>query len=114
MGLQEVQAMSAKKIPKCPICGAKCAVDCMGRVSCSRSAESGCGYYGVPLCTHRAICRALAAKAKPKGSCRWREDEDGVWATSCGQAWEFTDGGPAANRVRYCYHCGRVVMEAKP
>lgn len=40
-------------------------------------------------------------------SCAWTEDEDGVWATACGESFVFTDGGPVENRARFCPYCGR-------
>jgi len=42
--------------------------------------------------------------------CKWTEDEwDGYWQTDCGQAWEFTDGGPAENHCRFCHYCGKPI-----
>lgn len=40
--------------------------------------------------------------------CTWQLDDldMGIWSSSCGELWSFIDGGPAANRVQYCHHCG--------
>jgi len=44
-------------------------------------------------------------------TCRWREDEDGIWDSGCGRTWEFDDGGPKANRCNFCMGCGKPVVE---
>jgi len=41
--------------------------------------------------------------------CEWQEDEDGAWDTGCGETWQFDDGGPIENRIRYCHRCGAPV-----
>jgi len=41
--------------------------------------------------------------------CLWEEDEDGIWHTSCGEAFQFTADGPAENGTRYCMYCGREI-----
>jgi len=40
-------------------------------------------------------------------SCRWAEDDDGVWQTDCGNAFVFTDSGPKENGMFFCCYCGR-------
>jgi hypothetical protein len=53
-------------------------------------------------------------KRKRKPTCRWTYDENlDMYETACGQGWAFTEGGLKDNKVRYCYHCGRVVEEVK-
>lgn len=55
---------------------------------------------------------ALYAEARPQGACTWLLDDEqdlGAWQSSCGQAWMFTEGGPAENGVRYCQGCGKPV-----
>jgi len=44
-------------------------------------------------------------------TCTWSlDDEDeGTWASSCGELWLFNEGGPKENRVKYCHHCGKPV-----
>ena len=41
--------------------------------------------------------------------CEWREDMDGLYATACGEVWEFIDGGPAENKARFCPYCGGAI-----
>jgi hypothetical protein len=38
--------------------------------------------------------------------CIWKQDEDGVYQSGCGDAWVFEDGTPADNHVRFCPFCG--------
>jgi len=49
------------------------------------------------------------AEAAP-APCVWRENEDGLWDTSCGREWEFIDDGPKENRVKFCIECGQPVQ----
>lgn len=55
-----------------------------------------------------------AAPAEPQPTCAWREEDPwgpmpDTYATSCGELWSFTDGGPAENRVKFCHRCGKPV-----
>ena len=44
-------------------------------------------------------------------TCAWRENDDGIWNTSCGLAWCFECGGlPAEHGMQYCPRCGRGVV----
>lgn len=45
-------------------------------------------------------------------TCEWW-DEDGVWASSCGVAFQFDEGYPAENGFKFCYRCGKKI-EVKP
>lgn len=47
--------------------------------------------------------------------CIWKQMEeiyDDHWEASCGGAFQFMDGGPGENGVRFCPYCGRVLQEA--
>ena len=47
-------------------------------------------------------------------ACVWNEGFDyGIYNTQCGEAFEFTDGGPKENEFRFCPYCGRRLQEAK-
>jgi rRNA maturation endonuclease Nob1 len=39
--------------------------------------------------------------------CEWREDEDGIWDTGCGNRFEFNHGGPPENSFEFCPYCGK-------
>jgi hypothetical protein len=40
--------------------------------------------------------------------CNWNESAGGeYWQTDCGKQVVITDGTPAENGMRYCYHCGK-------
>lgn len=44
-------------------------------------------------------------------ACEWREDENGLWQTACGCAFEFIDDGPTANKQSFCGYCGKRLIE---
>jgi Zn finger protein HypA/HybF involved in hydrogenase expression len=67
----------------------------------------------------------LAAAPKPDGtlisegtksdSCQWNRDEDLVYSTSCGNEWQFTDGGLEDNQIKFCPYCsGKIAATPKP
>ena len=45
-------------------------------------------------------------------TCKWKPDdsESGTWASGCGELWQFNDGGPKENHVRFCQGCGKPVV----
>lgn len=45
-------------------------------------------------------------------ACRWRQDNNGIWETSCGNAFEFNANGPKENRMRFCCYCGKLLRVA--
>ncbi|WP_370426117.1 hypothetical protein AB9Q52_011090 [Pantoea vagans] len=46
-----------------------------------------------------------------RGGCNWHYDEaDCLWSSECGEDWQFTDGGPEDNRVKFCQGCGQPVV----
>ena len=38
--------------------------------------------------------------------CRWVENADGYWDTTCLHAFEFTTGDPGTDGMYYCPYCG--------
>lgn len=44
--------------------------------------------------------------------CVWREDEDGVWWTACGQGFCF-DGTPTEHNHPFCGYCGAAIREVR-
>lgn len=48
---------------------------------------------------------------RPVPTCDWQEDADGIWETSCGEAWVCTEGTPAENNMKFCHSCGKHLKE---
>ncbi len=48
-------------------------------------------------------------------TCTWTVDYDASepikWDTTCGEAWNWYEGGLTANNVRYCHGCGGKIVE---
>lgn len=38
--------------------------------------------------------------------CEWKPDDDGIYNTTCGNAFVFTDPGPKENNFKHCCYCG--------
>lgn len=58
----------------------------------------------------RALAKKLVQTVRAtRGACVWNEDDDGTWESTCGQSWQFIEGGPGENGVRYCHACGKAV-----
>lgn len=50
---------------------------------------------------------------RPESECLWiPDDHDDDWATACGSAFTFIDGGPPENDFRFCPYCGRSLVIA--
>ena len=62
-------------------------------------------YHNAPCCEK---AKAALDSTSPQ-TCAWREDEDGVWETACGEAFSFDYDGPVENKTRYCQYCGKPV-----
>lgn len=43
--------------------------------------------------------------------CTWTQDCDGFWETACGEAFDFVDGTPAENGMRFCCYCGKPLKQ---
>jgi len=47
---------------------------------------------------------------KPKVKlCKWRQDDDGNWVTSCKNIFILIHGTPTENDMRFCYYCGKRI-----
>ncbi|MBU9829858.1 hypothetical protein J1779_07925 [Rahnella sp. FC061912-K] len=46
--------------------------------------------------------------------CQWNPDEDAVYSTSCGNEWQFTDGGLEDNQIKFCPYCSGKIAAPKP
>lgn len=56
-------------------------------------------------------------KARGVKTCTWTHDTTygDVYDGACGIKWEFADGGPVENGVKFCPRCGgRVKLEVLP
>ncbi len=53
----------------------------------------------------------MIAKPNRIRPCAWVEDENGVWETSCGHAFELNEGTPSENELRFCGYCGKLIKE---
>ena len=53
----------------------------------------------------------IVEQPRPVPTCDWQEDSDGIWETSCGEAWVCTEGTPAENNMKYCHSCGKHLKE---
>ena len=36
--------------------------------------------------------------------------QDYMWECTCGEAYQFMEGGPTENRYKYCPGCGRQII----
>ena len=48
-----------------------------------------------------------------KRYCLWIEDDDGVYQTSCLHSFEFMDGTPERNGMKFCPYCGKLIRQSK-
>ena len=46
-------------------------------------------------------------------TCDWTPDDDGIYETTCGHSFVFTDDGPVENKMVFCCYCG-ARLTAKP
>jgi hypothetical protein len=59
------------------------------------------------------LCRSVLEAANLEIVCTWEEEVlDGYWATSCKNAWSFTDGDtPSGHKMAVCAFCGGRIIE---
>jgi hypothetical protein len=54
---------------------------------------------------------------KVAGECTWKvgagEWDEGIWETICGKAFQFEDGSPSENDMKFCCYCGKPLKEIK-
>ena len=64
--------------------------------------------------THRTFL-LLVAEALDGGkphTCKWtHDDNDGLYGTECGNAFEINDGTPKENQMAFCCYCGGTIKE---
>lgn len=57
----------------------------------------------------RAAAQGRLESLVTRRTCAWSENDDGVYETECGNAFELNDGAPADNNMAYCCYCGRLL-----
>ena len=66
----------------------------------------------------KALLMSEAALKKwQSATCHWscpEPEDDAYWETDCGLVWEFQEGGPRENDVRFCPKCGRRLVVDEP
>jgi len=50
---------------------------------------------------------------KSEQYCLWIEDDDGVYQTSCLHSFEFMNGNPEPNGIKFCPYCGKLIRQSK-
>ena len=51
---------------------------------------------------------------KGGNTCTWTQgdwDDSDCFSTSCDEEFTLIDGTPTENRIKYCHHCGKPVVE---
>lgn len=48
---------------------------------------------------------------EPELICKWREDENGLYHTSCGSTYETIADTREENGIMFCPYCGREVVD---
>jgi len=48
---------------------------------------------------------------KAEARCVWAEDENGIWGTGCGHAFETLADSPSENGFKFCPYCGAKIEE---
>lgn len=51
------------------------------------------------------------AQLLEKACCGWEQDDDGIWQTECGNAFELNAGTPEDNHMEFCPYCGKVLID---
>ena len=76
-------------------------------MTCVKEWNEPCPYYHMrPNCPEH--CQYNKSE---RGYCLWIEDDDGVYQTSCLHSFEFMDGTPELNGIKFCPYCGRLVRQ---
>ena len=68
-----------------------------------------CGKWGVSD-TLSILDKLKHLEAENDKTCEWKEDEDGIYATSCGQDYCYELPLQDCPDVIYCQHCGKKIV----
>ena len=73
--------------------------------------------YKTSSLTRNSLQSAIEALVRDVGTCTWAQpdvwDMPGVYSTSCGEMWSFTEGGVEDNKLNFCPHCGGRAIAAQ-
>lgn len=83
-----------------------------GKLIREAAAEVRAAQDGQRAALERAVKAEAAWAGEPRHACEWCVDDDGIWYTGCGHAWQFEDGGPKENTTKWCQYCGGRLSEA--
>lgn len=53
----------------------------------------------------------LESVVKSERICEWKQDEDGIYHTGCGNAFYFDNGTLKENKQKFCGYCGKMIEE---
>lgn len=54
---------------------------------------------------------AKLIEPEPERTCEWRQDENGLYHTSCGEIYETIADTREENGIMFCPYCGREVVD---
>jgi hypothetical protein len=62
---------------------------------------------------YREVAAAIAKQERER-VCYWKQDDDGIWNTGCGNMYEINNGdSPEENKMKYCAFCGGLLRQSK-
>lgn len=74
---------------------------------CGKKLRSWDEPHDLMACLQEKLATAEARiEALDRPPCKWTEDADGIWNTTCGNAHMFIVGGPEDNDAKFCQYCG--------
>ena len=66
----------------------------------------------VNTCQQYKECLRLRTGRQPMELCTWVEnDHIGIYQTACGNSFQFIDGTPESNRMKFCPYCGNLIRQ---
>jgi len=101
----------------CPVCGGglMCHRWCIDRdcgwdsIKEHRQSKDGEQFAGGQITSHPSAPGG-GLTMESKRDCIWTEDDDGIYQTSCLHSFEFMDGTPELNGMKFCPYCGNLIL----
>lgn len=53
----------------------------------------------------------LRSVVRLERTCKWTQDEDGLYHTECGNTFYFDSGTLKENKQKFCGYCGKIIEE---